>query len=74
MDPALRFGRRIVVFILLYLILTGRCLGEDERIVRITILGNEKVAEDVTRRTSPSQFRGSKRISNPSMRRAFLPT
>jgi outer membrane protein insertion porin family len=47
MDPALRFGRRIVVFILLYLILTGRCLGEDERIVRITILGNEKVAEDV---------------------------
>ena len=49
MTPALRFGGRIVVCILLYLILTGRCLGKDERIVKITILGNEKVTEDVIR-------------------------
>ena len=49
MTPALRFGWRIVVFILLYLILTGRCFGEDERIAKITILGNEKVTADVIR-------------------------
>jgi outer membrane protein insertion porin family len=47
MTPALRFGGRIVVFILLSLILTGRAFTEDEKIVKITILGNETVAEDL---------------------------
>jgi outer membrane protein insertion porin family len=47
MTPALRFGGRMVVFVLLYLILTGRAFTEDEKIVKITILGNETVAEDL---------------------------
>jgi hypothetical protein len=47
MTPALRFGGRTVIFILLFLLLTSRCLGEGEKIVKITILGNEKVAEDM---------------------------
>ncbi|MFQ5841278.1 MAG: outer membrane protein assembly factor BamA [Thermodesulfobacteriota bacterium] len=49
MTPARKFGGRIVVYILLSFILAGRCFGEDEKIVKITILGNEKVAEDVIR-------------------------
>lgn len=47
MTPALRFGGRTVTFILLFLLVTSRCFGEGEKIVKITILGNEKVAEDV---------------------------
>ncbi len=49
MTPVPRFSWRMVVFLLLYLILTGRCFGKDEKIEKITILGNEKVAEDVIR-------------------------
>jgi len=49
MTPALKFGGRPVVYILLSLILAGRCFGEDKKIIKITILGNEKVAEDVIR-------------------------
>lgn len=49
MTPARKFGGRIVVYILLSFILASRCFGEDEKIVKITILGNEKVAEDVIR-------------------------
>ncbi len=49
MTPALKFGGRTVVYILLSLILAGRCFGEDEKIIKITILGNEKVTEDVIR-------------------------
>ena len=55
MTPALKFGGRIVVYILLYLLLSGRCFGEDEKIVKITILGNEKVAEDVIRNNIKSK-------------------
>ncbi|NIS60059.1 MAG: outer membrane protein assembly factor BamA, partial [Proteobacteria bacterium] len=33
----------------------GRCLGEDEKIIKITILGNEKVAEDVIRNNIKSK-------------------
>jgi outer membrane protein insertion porin family len=49
MTPALKFGGRPVVYILLSLILAGRCFGEDKKIIKITILGNEKVAEDIIR-------------------------
>ena len=67
MTPALRFGGRTVVFILLCLILTGRCFGEDEKIVKITILGNQKVAEDVIR--SHIKSRESEPLSIPQLRR-----
>jgi outer membrane protein insertion porin family len=66
MTPALRFRGRIVVFILLYLILTSRCFGKDEKIVRITILGNEKVAEDVIRSQIKSEENES--LSIPQLR------
>ena len=67
MTPAPRFSGRIVVFILLYLILTGRCFGEDEKIVKITILGNEKVAEDVIRSNIKSKEKES--LSIPQIRK-----
>ena len=67
MTPAPRFGGRIVVFILLSLILTGRCFGEDEKIVKITILGNEKVAEDVIRGQIKS--RENELLSIPKLRK-----
>jgi outer membrane protein insertion porin family len=67
MTPALRFGGRTVVFILLYLILTGRCFGEDEKIVKITIMGNQKVAEDVIR--SHIKSKESEPLSVPQLRR-----
>ncbi len=67
MTPALRFGGRIVVFILLSLILTGRCFGEDEKIVKITILGNEKVAGDVIRGQIKS--RKDELLSIPQLRK-----
>jgi hypothetical protein len=67
MTPALTFGGRIVVYILLYLILTGRCFGEDEKIVKITILGNEKVAEDVIRSNVKSKENAA--LSIPQVKR-----
>jgi outer membrane protein insertion porin family len=67
MTPALRFGGRTVVFILLYLILTGRCFGEDEKIVKITIMGNQKVTEDVIR--SQIKSKESEPLSVPQLRR-----
>ena len=67
MTPAFTFGGRIVVYILLYLILTGRCFGEDEKIVRITILGNEKVTEDVIR--SNIKSRENEPLSIPQVKK-----
>jgi outer membrane protein insertion porin family len=66
MTPAPRFSGRIVVFILLYLTLSGRCFGKDEKIVKITILGNEKIAEDVIRGTIKS--RENEPLSVPQLR------
>ncbi len=66
MTPAFRFGGRTVVFILLYLILTSRCFGENEKIVRITILGNQKVTEDVIR--SHIKSKESEPLSIPQLR------
>ena len=67
MTPAPRFSGRIVVFILLYLTLNGRCFGKDETIVKITILGNEKIAEDVIRGTIKS--RENEPFSVPQLRK-----
>jgi outer membrane protein insertion porin family len=67
MTPAIRFGGRTVVLILLYLILTGRCFGEDEKIVKITIMGNQKISEDVIR--SHIKSRESEPLSVPQLRR-----
>lgn len=67
MTPALKFGGRTVVCILLYLILAGRCLGEDEKIIKITILGNEKVAEDVIRNNIKSKE--NETLSIPQIRK-----
>ena len=67
MTPALKFGGRIVVHILLYLLLSGRCFGEDEKIVKITILGNEKVAEDVIR--SNIKSKKNEPLSIPQIRK-----
>ncbi len=67
MTPAPRFSGRIVVFILLYLTLSGRCFGKDEKIVKITILGNEKIAEDVIRGTIKS--RENENLSVPQLRK-----
>jgi outer membrane protein insertion porin family len=67
MTPALKFGGRIAVYILLFLMLTGPCFGEDEKIVKITILGNEKVAEDVIRSNIKSKEKES--LSIPQIRK-----
>ncbi len=67
MTPALKFGGRMAVHILLFLMLTGPCFGEDEKIVRITILGNEKVAEDVIRSNIKSKEKES--LSIPQIRK-----
>ena len=67
MTPAPRFCGRMVVFILLYLILIGRCFGKGEKIVKITILGNEKVAEDVIR--SHIESRENEPLSVPLLRK-----
>jgi outer membrane protein insertion porin family len=66
MTPALRLRGRTVIFILLFLLLTSQCFGEDEKIVKITILGNEKVAEDVIKGRIKS--RESKALSIPQLR------
>jgi len=67
MTPALRFGGRTVIFILLFLLFTSRCFGEGEKIVKITILGNEKVAEDVIKGRIKS--RESEPLSTPQLRK-----
>ncbi len=67
MTPARRFGGRIVVCFLLYLLLSGRVFGEDEKIVKITILGNEKVSEDVIR--SNIKSRENEPLSIPQLRK-----
>ncbi len=67
MTPAPRFCGRMVVFILLYLILIGRCFGKDEKIVKFTILGNEKVSEDVIR--SHIKSRENEPLSVPLLRK-----
>jgi len=67
MTPALRFGGRTAIFILLLFLLTSRCLGEGEKIVKITILGNEKVAEDVIKGRIKS--RESEPLSTPQLRK-----
>lgn len=67
MTPALKFGGRMAVYVLLYLILTGPCFGENEKIVKITILGNEKVAEDVIR--SNIKSKKNEPLSIPQIRK-----
>ncbi|UCD70700.1 MAG: outer membrane protein assembly factor BamA [Syntrophobacterales bacterium] len=67
MTPALRFSGTVVVFILLYLILSGRCFGEEEKIVKITILGNEKFSEDMIRGHIKS--RENESLSIPQLRK-----
>jgi outer membrane protein insertion porin family len=67
MTPALKFDGRIVVYILLSLILAGRCFGEDDKIIKISILGNEKVSEDVIR--SNIKSKENETLSIPQIRK-----